>query len=48
MKPKSKRIFDPKLFLSEVGEDRTIAEYSKKQVVFSQGDQNSHTSARPG
>src|SRR5260370_26788226 len=39
MKPKSKPIFDPKLFLSEVGEDRTIAEYSKKQVVFSQGDQ---------
>ena len=30
--------FDPKLFLAKVGEGRTIADYSKKQVVFSQSD----------
>jgi CRP-like cAMP-binding protein len=31
-------IFDPKIFLAKVGEGRTIAEYSKDQMVFSQGD----------
>jgi len=38
MTPKSKLSFDPKLFLAKVGEGRTIAEYSKDQMVFSQGD----------
>jgi len=38
MTPKSKPVFDPKLFLAKVGEGRTIAEYSKSQMVFSQGD----------
>ena len=38
MAPKSKPVFDPKLFLAKVGEGRTIAEYSKSQMVFSQGD----------
>jgi CRP/FNR family cyclic AMP-dependent transcriptional regulator len=38
MTPKETR-FDPKLFLAKVGEGRTIAEYSKNQVVFSQGDE---------
>ena len=38
MTPKSKPLFDPKLFLAKVGEGRTIAEYSKDQMVFSQGD----------
>ena len=38
MTPKSKAIFDPKLFLAEVGEGKTIAEYSENQVVFSQSD----------
>jgi CRP/FNR family cyclic AMP-dependent transcriptional regulator len=38
MTPKSKLPFDPKLFLAKVGKGRTIAEYSKDQMVFSQGD----------
>jgi len=39
MTPKLKPLFDPKLFLSMVGKGRTIADYSKNEVVFSQGDQ---------
>jgi len=38
MTPKKSPSFDPKLFLAKVGEGRTITDYSKKQVVFSQGD----------
>jgi CRP/FNR family cyclic AMP-dependent transcriptional regulator len=38
MTPKSKPLFDPRIFLAKVGEGRTIAEYSKDQMVFSQGD----------
>ena len=38
MTPKSKPLFDPKNFLTKVAEGRTLAEYSKDQVVFSQGD----------
>jgi len=38
MIPKSRLPFDPKLFLAKVGAGRTIAEYSKDQTVFSQGD----------
>jgi CRP/FNR family transcriptional regulator, cyclic AMP receptor protein len=30
--------FDPKAFLAEVGEGRTISQYRKDQIVFSQGD----------
>jgi CRP/FNR family cyclic AMP-dependent transcriptional regulator len=30
--------FNPKAFLAEVGENRTIAKYRKDQIVFSQGD----------
>ncbi|HYM09557.1 MAG TPA: Crp/Fnr family transcriptional regulator [Bryobacterales bacterium] len=30
--------FDPKGFLAKAGEGRTIADYQKNQVVFSQGD----------
>ena len=33
-----KPIFDPKFFLSKVGKGRTMAEYAKKDVIFSQGD----------
>ena len=36
--PKLKLSFDPKLFLAKVGEGRTIADYSRDQVVFSQGE----------
>ncbi|HLM99165.1 MAG TPA: Crp/Fnr family transcriptional regulator [Bryobacteraceae bacterium] len=35
---KSKPLFNPKVFLAKVGEGRTIAEYSKGQTVFKQGD----------
>ncbi len=38
---KSKPVFDPKLFLSKVGEGRTIATYAKKEVIFAQGDPGS-------
>src|ERR1700682_2339309 len=38
MTPRLKPLFDPKLFLAKVGKGRTIAEYSKAQMVFSQGD----------
>jgi len=38
MTPKQKPIFDPMLFLAKVGKGRTISEYRKKQVIFSQGD----------
>jgi CRP/FNR family cyclic AMP-dependent transcriptional regulator len=37
MTPKA-TLFDPKLFLAKVGEGRTIAEYSKDEMVFSQSD----------
>jgi CRP/FNR family transcriptional regulator, cyclic AMP receptor protein len=30
--------FDPKAFLAEAGEGRTISQYRKDQIVFSQGD----------
>jgi CRP/FNR family cyclic AMP-dependent transcriptional regulator len=38
MTPKSRLLFDPKLFLAKVGEGRKIADYSKNQVIFSQAD----------
>jgi CRP/FNR family cyclic AMP-dependent transcriptional regulator len=38
VKPKEKPAFDPKNFLAEVGEGKTIADYHKNQVVFSQGE----------
>jgi len=38
MSPKLKQLFDPKVFLAKVGKGRTISEYRKDQVVFSQGD----------
>ena len=38
LKPKEESPFDPKLFLAKVGKGRTIAEYAKSQVVFSQSD----------
>jgi CRP-like cAMP-binding protein len=39
MKLKAKLSFDPHTFLAKVGQGRTIANYRKKQKVFSQGDQ---------
>ncbi|HEV8243754.1 MAG TPA: Crp/Fnr family transcriptional regulator [Nitrospirales bacterium] len=38
MKTNNKPPFDPQVFLTKVGEGRTIADYRKNQKVFSQGD----------
>jgi CRP/FNR family cyclic AMP-dependent transcriptional regulator len=35
---KQKPIFDPRAFLAKAGSGRTVSEYAKKQLVFSQGD----------
>ena len=38
MKRKAKPPFDPKAFLAKANDGRTISEYRKNQIVFSQGD----------
>jgi CRP/FNR family cyclic AMP-dependent transcriptional regulator len=38
MKRKPTPVFDPKVFLANVGKGRTLADYRKNQRVFSQGD----------
>ena len=38
MATKRQPSFDPKSFLAIVGEGRSIGEYRKDQIVFSQGD----------
>ena len=38
MRKRSKTTFDPKIFLAKAGEGRTISEYRKDQIVFSQGE----------
>ena len=38
MATKSRPPFDPKSFLTKVGEGRSIGEYRKEEIVFSQGD----------
>jgi len=38
MAVKPKRVFNPKAFLAEIGEGRSIGEYRKGQIVYSQGD----------
>jgi CRP/FNR family transcriptional regulator, cyclic AMP receptor protein len=38
MKPKPTLVFNPKVFLANVGKGRTVADYRKNQTVFSQGD----------
>ena len=38
MPTKRQPSFDPKSFLAKVGEGRSIGEYHKEQIVFSQGD----------
>ena len=35
---RGKATFDPKIFLAKVGEGKTIFEYRKDQIVFSQGE----------
>jgi CRP-like cAMP-binding protein len=36
--PPKKREFDPKKFLATIGEGRTVVTFSKKQIIFAQGD----------
>lgn len=38
MPPKPRRPFDPKAFLAQVGDGRSIGRYRKSQIVLSQGD----------
>ena len=38
MAKKTRASFDPKKFLAKVGEGKTIANYQKDQIVFTQGD----------
>jgi CRP/FNR family cyclic AMP-dependent transcriptional regulator len=37
VRKRNKASFDPKIFLAKVGEGKTISEYRKDQIVFSQG-----------
>jgi CRP/FNR family transcriptional regulator, cyclic AMP receptor protein len=37
VRKKTKASFDPKIFLANVGEGKSISKYRKDQVVFSQG-----------
>jgi CRP-like cAMP-binding protein len=36
--PRGKATFDPKIFLAKVGEGKTVSEFRKDQIVFSQGE----------
>jgi CRP/FNR family transcriptional regulator, cyclic AMP receptor protein len=38
MRKKQKLPFDPKVFLSKVGRGRTVTDFKKNQIVYSQGD----------
>jgi CRP-like cAMP-binding protein len=38
LKPKNKRTFDAQVFLESVGASRRVAEFRKKQAIFSQGE----------
>ncbi|MGA8621388.1 MAG: Crp/Fnr family transcriptional regulator [Candidatus Sulfotelmatobacter sp.] len=38
MSGKTKRDFDPKIFLSAIGDGRQIVSFRKKQIIFAQGD----------
>ena len=38
MRKRVKASFDPKKFLAKVGEGKTISQYRKDQIVFSQGE----------
>jgi CRP/FNR family cyclic AMP-dependent transcriptional regulator len=38
MKRAPRAAFDPEVFLAKVGKGRTLADYKKKQTLFSQGD----------
>ena len=38
MSAKTKRDFDPKIFLSTIGDGRQIVSFREKQIIFAQGD----------
>jgi CRP/FNR family cyclic AMP-dependent transcriptional regulator len=38
LKKRAKAPFDPKIFLAKVGEGKTISQYRKDQIAFTQGD----------
>jgi hypothetical protein len=38
MKPKKKRAFDAQAFLESIGASRRVAEFRRKQIIFSQGE----------
>jgi CRP-like cAMP-binding protein len=38
MSAKAKVDFDPKIFLSTIGDGRRIVSFRKKQIIFAQGD----------
>ena len=38
MSAKARRDFDPKIFLSTIGDGRQIVSFRKKQIIFAQGD----------
>jgi CRP/FNR family cyclic AMP-dependent transcriptional regulator len=38
MANKTHQAFDPKEFLAQVGEGKTILEFKRDQIVFAQGD----------
>jgi CRP/FNR family cyclic AMP-dependent transcriptional regulator len=38
LKPQKKSVFDAQVFLQSVGASRRVAEFQKKQTIFSQGD----------
>jgi CRP/FNR family transcriptional regulator, cyclic AMP receptor protein len=47
MKKGRKATFEPKTFLAKVGDGKTITEYHKDQVVFSQGSEADAVFFRP-
>jgi CRP/FNR family cyclic AMP-dependent transcriptional regulator len=38
MKPKKKQLFDTTFFLSKIGKGRTINDYEKNRMIFTQGN----------
>jgi CRP-like cAMP-binding protein len=38
MSAKTRRDFDPTIFLSTIGDGRQIVSFRKKQIIFAQGD----------
>jgi hypothetical protein len=48
LKKTRKAAFEPKTFLAKVGDGKTITEYHKDQVVFSQGSESDAVFLHPG